>query len=216
MVGGQSAGALGQLLKLPPKVSEPLAALGAKEAIVRETAPLIPVFPGLGQQPDLDKFLQGLPVGLRPYLSLDYLSLVLKKEDGSERKWFVPDGEGFSTPAGTDLIPVEQPLLSWVMNRHSSPARNIGTPFDRKSRQQKFLTCLRRNACASAGNVTGTSTDPPPKLRLRHPGGSVFPTRTETIAFISCLRSLLTPSACDRLRALRGRYIRHRSCNAKL
>ena len=80
-------------------LSEPERALAAKEAIVGELTPLVPVFHGLGQQADFDQFLQGLPARLRPNLSFYYLSLVLKKEDGPERTWDVPDGEGFSALA---------------------------------------------------------------------------------------------------------------------
>jgi formate hydrogenlyase transcriptional activator len=101
-------------------LSEPERALAAKEAIVGELTPLVPVFHGLGQQADFDQFLQGLPARLRPNLSFYYLSLVLKKEDGSEQRWYVPNGDGFSTLAGTDSIPVEEPLLSWVMNRQEA------------------------------------------------------------------------------------------------
>lgn len=80
-------------------LSEPQRALGAKESIIGEIAPLISMFRGLGQQPDFDSLLQSLAARLRPYLSFHYLSLVLKKEDGPERTWDVPDGEGFSALA---------------------------------------------------------------------------------------------------------------------
>ena len=76
-------------------LSEPQRALGAKESIIGEIAPLISMFRGLGQQPEFDPLLQSLPARLRPYLSFHYLSLLLKKEDGTKRTWYVPDGEGF-------------------------------------------------------------------------------------------------------------------------
>lgn len=101
-------------------LSESETAPGAKEAIAGEMAPLIRMFHGLGQQPDFERFLQSLPVRLRPYLSFHYLSLVLRKEDGSERRWYVPDGEDLSILAGTDLTPLEEPILSWVMNRQEA------------------------------------------------------------------------------------------------
>jgi len=102
-------------------LSEPGRTRGPKESIIGEiAAPLIAMFRGLGQQPEFDPLLQSLPARLRPYLSFHYLSLLLKKEDGTKRTWYVPDGEGFSALAGTDLVPVEEPLLSWVMNRQES------------------------------------------------------------------------------------------------
>ena len=81
-------------------LSEPGRTRGPKESIIGEiAAPLIAMFRGLGQQPEFDPLLQSLPARLRPYLSFHYLSLVLKKEDGPERTWDVPDGEGFSALA---------------------------------------------------------------------------------------------------------------------
>ena len=46
----------------------------------------------LRQPPDFAPFFEDLPARLRPHLSFDYLSLLLKKEGGSERTWYVPDG----------------------------------------------------------------------------------------------------------------------------
>src|ERR1700751_4126413 len=48
--------------------------------------------------------------------------------------------------------------LSWLYGlllpngvfKNSSPARNIGIPFDNMSRQKKFFTCLRRKDSTSA------------------------------------------------------------------
>jgi len=130
-------------------LSEPQSALGAKESIIGEIASLISMLRGLGQQPDFDSLLQSLPARLRPYLSFHYLSLVLKKEDGTERTWYVPDGEGFSALAGTDSVSVEEPLHSWVMNRQEAlviPDFASETRFS--SVGKSFLERGLRSACA--------------------------------------------------------------------
>src|SRR5271169_3078108 len=55
--------------------------------------------------------------------------------------------------------------LSWLYGllfpkcvfRNSSPARNIGTPLERRSRQQKFLVCFRRRSKTAAGAPSSPS-----------------------------------------------------------
>jgi formate hydrogenlyase transcriptional activator len=71
-------------------------------------------FRGLWGQPDIDQFLKSLPVTLQPCLSFSYMSLVLQKDAGNERAWYVLDGQDRSTLLATHLIPSEEQILSWV------------------------------------------------------------------------------------------------------
>jgi formate hydrogenlyase transcriptional activator len=79
------------------------------------------VFQSLKGQRKVDELLQNLPVHLRPYLSFDYMSVMLRKEGGDGRTWYIPDGQDPSTLTCTKLAPSEELLAFWVVE-HQEPA----------------------------------------------------------------------------------------------
>lgn len=69
--------------------SEPGNGARLQQHVIDEIEPRRCVFRlGNGQQ-ELDQFLRNPPAELRGYSSFDYMSLVLRKEDGDGKKWYV-------------------------------------------------------------------------------------------------------------------------------
>ena len=101
-------------------LSEPGGALGLEEHIIGEIEPLLRVFRRISGHQQLDQFLRSLPVQLRPYLSFDYMSVVLRKGDGDGKKWFVQDDQDPATLTCTHLVPGEDKLASWVVERQEA------------------------------------------------------------------------------------------------
>jgi formate hydrogenlyase transcriptional activator len=101
-------------------LSEPGGALGLEEHIIGEIEPLLRVFRRISGHQQLDQFLRSLPVQLRPYLSFDYMSVVLRKGDGDGKKWFVQDDQDPATLTCTQLVPGEDELSSWVVERQEA------------------------------------------------------------------------------------------------
>src|ERR1700683_609361 len=96
------------------------------------------------------------------------------------------------SPFARNCLQSSQPVsLSWLYGLllpncvfiNSSPARNIGVPFDKNSRQQKFLICFRRSASTS-GEALSSPSLPQFQLWLSSvPSWLLFP------FFQLCLRS---------------------------
>lgn len=90
-------------------------ALRLQEHSTGEIEPRLRVFRRLSGQQKLDQFLRSLPGKLRGYLSFDYMSMVLSKQDGDGKKWYVQDDQDPSTLTCTQLVPGEDKLFSWVV-----------------------------------------------------------------------------------------------------
>src|SRR6267142_3425943 len=96
-------------------LSEPGGALRLQEHSIGETEPWLRVLRRLSGQQKLDQFLRSLPAKLRGQLSFDYMSLVLSKQDGDGKKWYVQDDQDPSTLTRTESVPGEDKLFSWVV-----------------------------------------------------------------------------------------------------
>src|SRR5271163_1830104 len=67
-------------------------------------------------------------------------------------------------------------LLPNCVFRNSSPARNIGVPFERNSRQQKFFICFRRSDRTASDTVPSSPSWPQFQLWLSSvPSWLLFP-----------------------------------------
>jgi len=101
-------------------LSEPGGALGLQEHSIGEIEPRLRVFRRLSGQQELDQFLRSLPARLRGHLSFDYISLVLMKEGGDGKKWYVQYDQDPSAPTCTHLVPSEDKLVSWVVEHQEA------------------------------------------------------------------------------------------------
>ena len=101
-------------------LSEPGGALRLQERITGEIETRPRVFRRLSGQQKLDQFLRSLPAELRGHLSFDYMSLVLSKEGGGGKKWYVQDDQDPSTLTCTQLVPGEDQLVSWVVEHQEA------------------------------------------------------------------------------------------------
>ncbi len=128
---------------------EPERALVLKGQSARGLVPRIRVLRGFTGQPDINEFLRSLPARLQPYLSFSYMSLVLRKEAGNEKIWYVPGEQDSSTLSATHLIPIEEQIISWVVDRQEVAvipdfAEEIRFPAAKKSFKERMI----KSVCA--------------------------------------------------------------------
>jgi formate hydrogenlyase transcriptional activator len=104
---------------------------------------------GLLGQSNLGQLLRSLPVQLRSHLSFDYMSLVLRTEGGNGLVWYAPDHKDPSALACTQLVPTEQPLLSWVVaHQKAAVIQNIDKEIRFPSLKNSFKGPAMKSACA--------------------------------------------------------------------
>jgi len=103
----------------------------------------------LTRQSDVDEFLRSLPGKLQSYLSFSHMSLVLKKEGGDEKIWYVPQEQDSSALSGTHLIPNEGQILSWVVERQEAAVVPDFAKDIRFARaRQSFKERMVKSVCA--------------------------------------------------------------------
>ena len=128
---------------------KPERSLVPKGQFAGDVVPRIQVFRGLTGQPDVDQFLRSLPAKLQLYLPFSHMSLVLRKEGGEEKIWYVPQGQDSSTLRGTRLIPSEEPILSWVVERQEAAVIPDFANDIRFARARRlFKECAIKSVCA--------------------------------------------------------------------
>src|SRR5271166_4992219 len=91
----------------------------------REALPRIPVFQEAHGPRKLDQLVMNLPSQLRPYLSFDRMSLVLREKDGAENIWYVLDHRDPFRLTFTPSAPSEELLVSWVMEHGDTAVINF-------------------------------------------------------------------------------------------
>jgi formate hydrogenlyase transcriptional activator len=104
----------------PSLISGSEAAFSLEEQLGVNLEQRLPVFQDLNGQPKLDQLLRSLPGQLRQYLSFDYMSMVVRKEAGEGRLWYALQDHAPSTLTCTPLVPCEEPLMSWVVERQEA------------------------------------------------------------------------------------------------
>src|SRR5271157_4841007 len=75
----------------PAFLSGPGTTFCLEDPITHDVEPAIRVFRQPNRREKLDQILRRLPVQLRPYLSFDYISLLLMGTDGDARTWYELD-----------------------------------------------------------------------------------------------------------------------------
>jgi formate hydrogenlyase transcriptional activator len=112
------------------------------------------VFQSLRGQRKADELLQILPIHLRPYLSFDYISVMLRKEGGDGRTWYVLDGQDPSALTCTKLAPSEELLAFWVVE-HQEPA--VIANFEQDTRFSRVNKSVKERALKSVCAVPLTT-----------------------------------------------------------
>jgi formate hydrogenlyase transcriptional activator len=87
--------------------SEAVGVACLEEQTCSEPEPGVRLRQGLSAQRRLDQ--------MRPHLSFDYISLVVRKEAGDGSLWYVLDSQDPSTLTCTQVAPSEEELMSWVV-----------------------------------------------------------------------------------------------------
>jgi formate hydrogenlyase transcriptional activator len=130
-------------------LSEPGGALRLQEHSIGEIEPQLRVFRRLSGQQKLDQFLRTLPARLRGHLSFDYMSLILMKEDGDGKKWYVQDDQDPSTLTCTQLVPGEDKLVSWVVeHQEATVIPNFREEIRFSTVKKSIKECALKSVCA--------------------------------------------------------------------
>ncbi len=126
-------------------VPGPGRAFCVNEQILREAEPTVRLFQGRSAPWRLDQLLRGLPVQLRPHLSFDYMSLLLRREGEEGTMWYVPDPQDPSTLTRTQSAPSEE-LLSWVVEHQQAV---VIPNFKEETRSSRWKTVFAERALRS-------------------------------------------------------------------
>jgi GAF domain-containing protein len=130
-------------------LSEPGGLLRLQEHSIGEIEPRLRVFRRLSGQQKLDQFLRSLPAILRGHLSFDYMSLVLMKEDGDGKNWYVQDDQDPSTLTCTQLVPGEDKLVSWVVeHQEATVIPNFREEIRFSTVKKSLKECALKSVCA--------------------------------------------------------------------
>ena len=98
-------------------------------------------------QRKLDQLCRSLPVQLRSHFPVKYMSLVLMKQAG--RTWYVLDDQDPSTLSHTQLAPIEEPLLSWVIEHQEALIiPNVEEETGSSSWRSALPDCDLKSVCA--------------------------------------------------------------------
>ena len=131
-------------------LSEPGSAPRLRQHIIGEIEPRRCVFRLVSGRQELDQFLRNLPAELRGHLSFDYMSLVLRKEDGDNKKWYVQDDRDPSSLICTELVSGEDQLISWVVeNQEATVIPNFGEEIRFSTAKRSLTERALKSVCVA-------------------------------------------------------------------